>query len=523
MTPLNNNHHSLNGFQPPPTELLLQSAMDALPSHVAILNERGDIIGVNAAWRRFGSSNGYDHHDGGLGSNYLSVCESANGHDADEAGLVARGIQDITNERTEIFRLEYPCHSAKVRRWFTLQVARFDWEGHMRVITAHQNVTDLKLAQQAYAQSQQRLQTVVDTVVDGIFIVDESGIIESANPAACEIFGYQPESLLGQPIGHLMPDPYRKQYNDYIRRHRAVNSRRYAEVGHEVTGMRRSGDTFPMYLAMSRAYVGNRWIFTGIVQDLTPRKRMENEILEKERLQIELQKERELRELKNRFMSMISHELRTPLSVIQLSSDFLRRYADRMDAVDKEEAISTIQTQVSHLENMVDDVSALSRADSLDNGVRTETVDVLDLCSDVVANAQMLAADTHTITFDRNGDCGEKLLGDVKLLRQAFSNLLSNAVKYSDRGDPIRFEVDCLQMSYVVRVTDNGIGIPHKDQKKLFEPFHRASNVDARQGTGLGLAVTKRAIELHGGTIEFESEENVGTTFTITLPITDSP
>ncbi len=514
-------HLNHNGFQPPPAELLLQSAVDALPSHIAILNDSGNIISVNAAWRRFGESNGYEHDTSGIGTNYIDICEGSSGRDADEALMVAQGIQDIANERNQVFRLEYPCHSPKVRRWFTLQVARFEWEGQLRVITAHQNVTDLKLAQQAFAQSQQRLQTVVDTVVDGIFVADEKGVIESVNPAFCDIFGFQPESIVGQSIQALMPEPYNKQYMRYIRRHRSVNSRRYAEVGHEVVGLRRTGDTFPLYLAMSRAYVGNRWIFTGIVQDLTPRKRMEHEILEREKLQIQLKKERELVELKNRFMSMISHELRTPLSVIQLSSDFMRRYSDRMSDVEKEEAISTIQTQVQHLENMVDDVSALSRAETLDTGIRTETIDLLDLCRDVVANAQMLASDTHTIQFGGASTC-EPIIGDTKLLRQAFSNLLSNAVKYSDEGTTIYFAVTCFTDTVHISVRDEGIGIPEEDQAKLFEPFHRASNVEARQGTGLGLAVTKRAIELHGGNITFKSNANDGTTFTIELPLADS-
>lgn len=514
-------HLNHNGFQPPPPELLLQAAVDALPSHIAVLNEAGQIISVNAAWRRFGESNGYEHDSGGIGTNYINICETANGRDAEEAQLVARGIRDITNERNEVFRLEYPCHSPKVRRWFTLQVARFEWEGQLRVITAHQNVTDLKLAQQAFAQSQQRLQTVVDTVVDGIIVADEKGVIESVNPAFCDIFGYQPESIVGKSVQMLMPEPYNKQYMRYIRRHRSVNSRRYAEVGHEVVGLRRNGDTFPLYMAMSRAFVGSRWIFTGIVQDLTPRKRMEHEILEREKLQIQLKKERELIELKNRFMSMISHELRTPLSVIQLSSDFLRRYSDRMTDVDKEEAVATIQTQVQHLENMVDDVSALSRAETLDTAIRTEAIDLLDLCRDVVANAQMLASDTHKIHLEGSVVC-ERLLGDTKLLRQAFSNLLSNAVKYSEAGSNIYFRVSCYSEMVEVSVRDEGIGIPDEDQPKLFEPFHRASNVEARQGTGLGLAVTKRAVELHGGTISFKSKANVGTTFTIRLPMADS-
>ena len=510
-----------NHFEASP-EALLRSAMDALPSHIAILDQSGSIISTNTAWQRFGDANNYTDPQSGLGRNYLQICESATGQDAAEAGRVAQAIRDIINERESLFQMEYPCHSPDEKRWFMLQIARFEYAGDLRVITAHQNVSDLKQAQRAYAQSQKRLQAVVDTVVDGIFTADEHGTIETVNPAVCEMFGYEPEQIVGRSFHHLLAEPYANRYIKYLRRHRRVSSRRYAEVSHEVKGIRRNGDTFPMYIAMSRTHVGNRWLFTGIVQDITPRKRMEHEAIQREKLQVELEKEREMGELKNRFMSMISHELRTPLSVITLSSDFLRRYADRMPDAEKQETIDTIQTQVAHLENMVDDVSALSRAgaDSLDVNVHTEKIDMVDFCRDIAANTQMLAADTHRIRFEGETPC-PNLLGDKKLLRQALTNLINNAVKYSANGTTIHFELSHDDHNIYIRIQDEGIGIPEADQANLFEPFHRAENVGTRQGTGLGLAVTKHAIEMHDGGITFHSVEGQGTTFDITLPIVE--
>lgn len=500
-----------------PPELLLKSALDSLPSHVAMLNQQAEIISVNASWRRFGNANGYHDYESGIGLNYLRICENATGRDAEEAGKVAQAIRDVINERSDIFQLEYPCHSPKERRWFTLQVARFEWENELRVITAHQNVTDLKMTQQAYAQSQRRLEAVINTVVDGIFTVNEQGIIETVNPAMCEIFACQPQTLIGKSIRALMPQPYNTEYVNYIRRHRQINSQRYAEIRHEIKGLRQNGQEFSMYMALSRAYLDGRWLFTGIVQDLTTRQQVEQGRIENKSLRDDLQEERDLRELKNRFMSMISHELRTPLSVIMLSSDFLRRYSDKMSEEEKLDAISTIQTQIRYLENMVDDVSALSRADRVEDSLYTETINLLDLCSDIVGNARMLSSATHQIRFNSVGDYSD-MVADAKLLRQAFTNLLNNAIKYSDEGSEICFELICNETETIVRVQDQGIGIPEEDQPNLFEPFHRASNVETRQGTGLGLAVTKRAVALHGGSIFFESVLHVGTTFTIVLP-----
>lgn len=494
--------------------------MDALPSHIAMLDEAGEIISTNAAWRRFGEENDYTGDSFGVGSNYFEICKSASGKDAEDAHRVVHAIQGIIDERESLFRMQYPCHSPTEQRWFMLQIARFDHDGELHIVMAHQNITDLRLAQRAYAQSQRRLQAVVDTVVDGIFTSDENGVIETLNPAVCEIFGYEPEQIVGQNFRYLLAEPYSTRYTNYIRRHRKINSSRYAEVNHEVKGIRSDGTQFPMYIAMSRALVGDRWLFTGIVQDLTARKRIEHETFERERLQIELQKEREMNELKNRFMSMISHELRTPLSVIMLSSDFLRRYGDRMPDEEKTDTIATIQTQVKHLESMVEDVSALSRAGAgpLDINVHTQKIDIVDFCRDITANAQMLAADTHRIRFINETAC-PVILGDTKLLRQAFTNLINNAVKYSDHGTTVSLALDCDVDEIRIHIKDEGIGIPEADQANLFEPFHRANNVGMRQGTGLGLAVTKQAIELHDGTITFESVEGQGTQFFVTLPI----
>ncbi len=505
----------INGSQPfSQAELLLQSALDALPAHVAMLDDEGHIIRVNAAWREFADENDYRGTNHAMGANYLRICDEAQGRDAAQAAVVGRGIRDIMDERQRRFIIEYPCHGPADERWFTLQVTRFVWDGRMRLITAHQNVTDLRKVQQDLADSEYRLRTVLNAVVDGIFTTDANGLIESANPAAQAIFG---EDITGKPIGALMPEPYRSQYQQYIRRPLRHHGHSRAEVGHEVTGLRAAGSTFPMYLALNRAYLGDRWVFTGIVQDLTPRKIIEQDRLEKEKLEIALEKEREMRELKNRFMSMISHELRTPLSIIMLSSDFMRRYADQMSEEDKLECIMTIQTQVRHLENMVDDVGTLSRTDDAELDMHAEPFDLLDLCTDIVANMQMLAGNPQRITFDVNGACHD-IFADRKLLRQAINNLISNALKYSSAETAVNITLDCTPDGYVLDIADHGIGIPVIDQPALFQPFHRASNVGSTQGTGLGLAVTKQAVEMHGGSITFNSTEGIGTTFRITLP-----
>jgi signal transduction histidine kinase len=250
---------------------------------------------------------------------------------------------------------------------------------------------------------------------------------------------------------------------------------------------------------------------------MTLRKRMEVEALERQRLQIALEKERELRELKNRFLSMMSHELRTPLASIRLSYDMLHKYGTVSTEEERQQALDNIHTQVGYLADMVTDVSTLSRSESKGFAPMLEDTDLITYCRDVVEEFQFNYIRTHQIEFE----CDERVLRvpiDRKLLRRALTNLLSNAIKYSPQGGFVGFTLARHGKSAVIKVSDNGIGIPPEDHAHLFEPFHRARNASTIPGTGLGLPITRQAVELHGGSISFVTGSS-GTTFTIRLPL----
>jgi len=225
--------------------------------------------------------------------------------------------------------------------------------------------------------------------------------------------------------------------------------------------------------------------------------------------------------LKNRFLSMMSHELRTPLASIRLSYDMLKQYAEMATEEEKEQYLDNIQTQVEHLLDMVTDVITLSKSETESLGFIPEDADLITYCRNVVEEFQLTYHKTHQIEFE----CDETTIIapiDRRLMRRVLTNLLSNAIKYSLDGGRIWFYLDVDGTQAKIRVKDSGIGIPLEDQDRLFEPFHRAGNVDNVTGTGLGLAITKQAIEAHSGSISFSSEENRGTTFIITLPLSAS-
>jgi PAS domain S-box-containing protein len=492
-------------------EGFVQSALDALSAQVAILDKSGGIIGVNEAWRQFADQNGFRDSRYGIGTNYIKVCDAASASNSRDAPVIADGIRDVMQGRLNEFELEYPFHSPVEQRWFVVRVSRFKWYDDVRVIVAHQNVTELKRAQIELSESKRRIEAILNNVNNGILTIDTAGTITSTNRAATRIFGYPNDEFIGTHLSDIIDEPFDER-NPFKR----LNG----ELGHELVGKRKDGERFPVYFALNELQLDDGVLYTCIIQDITYRKRMEAEIVERERVQVALEKERELRVLKNRFLSMMGHELNTPLASISLSYDMLKKYGDVSTEEENEQALDNIQIQVGHLRDMVKDVMTLSRSESEGLEIDTRRANLITYCRDVVEEFQFGYQQTHNVLFE----CDEKHIDaqiDRRMLRRVFTNLLSNAIKYSPEGGDVifRLSVDHDQDVAVIEVTDSGIGIPQADVPRLFEPFHRAGNVDALPGTGLGLPIAKQVIELHGGTIDVETEMDVGTTFRTTLPL----
>lgn len=496
------------------SEHFVLSALDALSAHVAILDDRGTILAVNQAWRNFAQENGFGMPDYGVGTSYLGVCDVSSRRKSKDASLVGNGIRRVMRGQVAEFELEYPCHSPMEKRWFVVRVSRFDWYDHTRLIVAHQNVSELKRVQLEVTAGKQRLEAILDNISNGILTINLQGQIESANRAAARIFGYELAELAGLPIEEVVDIQFEG---------RKTFKRLNGSLGHEMIGRRSNGETFPIYLALNElALDDGSTLFTCIIQDITLRKRIEQESLENERIRVALDKERELRELKNRFLSMMSHELRTPLASISLSYDMLKKYAEVSTPEERQQALDNIRGQVDLLSEMVSDVMTLSRGEMENLTSEMADSDLVTYCSDIVEEFQFSYQETHQIDFE-SSERKLRLPIDRKLLRRAFTNLLSNAIKYSPQGGRVLFTLCRTEDEAIIQVSDEGIGIPAEDQAQLFEPFHRASNVSSLPGTGLGLAITRQSIERHGGSISVQSQPDQGTTFTVRLPLRNHP
>lgn len=490
----------------------MQSALDALSAHIAILDDSGGIIAVNRAWRDFADRNGFTGVNYGIGTNYLAVCDTSTRRNSNDAPLVALGIRDIMNGKLDEFEMEYPCHSPMQKRWFVVRASRFEWYNHTRLIVAHQNVTELKQIQIELAQSKRRIEAILDNVNNGIMTVDPKGMIRSANRAAARIFDYSLDELLSLHLVNLIDEEFNGQ---------ATFRKLNGEYGHELRGKHRDGTLFPIYLSLNELRLDDGSLYTCIIQDITMRKHMEEELVEKERMAVALEKERELRGLKNRFLSMMSHELRTPLASISLSYDMLKKYAKVSTPEERDQALDNIHVQVELLKEMIADVMTLSRGEADGFKISMEESDLITYCRDVVEEFQFHYHHSHQVDFE----CDIPVLRaeiDRKLLRRALTNLMTNAIKYTPMGGRVLFRLYVEGKDAYMEVQDSGIGIPPEDQVRLFEPFHRAGNVDNIPGTGLGLPITKQVIEQHHGEIRFSSEMGQGTTFILRLPLRHS-
>ena len=226
--------------------------------------------------------------------------------------------------------------------------------------------------------------------------------------------------------------------------------------------------------------------------------------------------EKELSELKSRFTSMISHELRTPLASIQLSTDFLRRYPDRLTEETAIRHMDKIQAQVRHLTNLLEDVLIFTKVDQVGMQLTLKEVNLKAFCAELASEVRVLHP-THQVVFK---DCPGDWTGsiDPKLSRQALMNLLLNAIKYSPEASTVTLTLERDDKDAVIQVADQGIGIPGADLARIFEVFYRAKNVDTVPGTGLGLAIVRQIAEAHHGFVFCESRVGVGTTFTLRFP-----
>jgi PAS domain S-box-containing protein len=282
----------------------------------------------------------------------------------------------------------------------------------------------------------------------------------------------------------------------------------------EVAVVDRDGKEIPVSFVglVLRSADGKPEYMACVARDITERRRAE------EQLRSALQTEKQLNQLKSNFISMVSHEIRTPLANILTSSEILGRYLDRLSDTERRDQLRVIAEAVDRMSDLLEDVLFFSRADAGRLAFQNEPFDLEAACRQCADGVVRSTGGRNPLRLKFEG-VTEPARGDQSLLGHIVTNLLANAVKYSAPGAPVDLELTRDGETAVLRVRDQGIGISAEDQKQLFIPFFRGQNAASHQGTGLGLVIVRHCVERHGGQIEIESAEGLGSTITVRLPI----
>ena len=366
---------------------------------------------------------------------------------------------------------------------------------------------------EALRKSEEKFRALFETSSQGIMLHDENEYLE-VNPAAVRILGYSSQQdLIGKHPKDTSP-PFQPNGE----RSEELASRYIAEclmnrsARFEWTARTGQGRDIPLEVILTRIEWGGRYLIQAFVTDITDRKNAEQELLKA------LAREKKLGELKSNFVSMVSHEFRTPLGIIQSSAEILRDYLDKLQHDERQEQLASIVRNTRRMAEMMENILVLGRLDAGKMDCRPAPVDLGNFCRRVV----------DEVRSDTECRCPIELLlsrGDLRgqadegLLSHIFTNLLSNAVKYSEPGSIVRLSVERHDDEAVCVVQDTGIGIPDADQTSIFMAFQRGGNVGDRPGTGLGLMLVKRCVELHGGKVSIASRLGKGTTVSVRLPL----
>ncbi|MCB0657678.1 MAG: PAS domain-containing sensor histidine kinase [Saprospiraceae bacterium] len=409
------------------------------------------------------------------------------------------------------------------------------------------------------------LTSVFETVIDAIVIIDSKGTMVRVNQAGAKLFGYDQDEMLGRNVSMVMPEPDHSRHDGYLRNYIQTGDAKIIGIGREVTALRKDGTKFPVRLAVSKVYIDNQLYFTGILHDLTKIKEAERKILElnheleekvhertrelsevvnrlldtnqklkyeveerakvqsallhnERELKIALEKEKELNELKTRFVSMASHEFRTPLSTILSSASLINRYTDAEQQERREKHISKIKNSVAHLTNLLNDFLSISKIEEGKLRLHQEPIEINAFCKDIIEEISLNVKDGQHVHCTLLPEPAV-LRFDKTMIRTILYNLLSNASKYSAESTVIELKVGVEDEHLELTVLDEGIGIPESEQKHLFDRFFRATNAGSIQGTGLGLHIVKRYVDLIGGNITFTSRQFKGSAFNVKLPL----
>jgi PAS domain S-box-containing protein len=400
--------------------------------------------------------------------------------------------------------------------------------------------------------------SLFENATEGILLSDSNGILTLANPAALKMFGYTENEMLGNKIEILLPNDIHAKHVDLRQGFTKHPGNRSMGSGRDLFARNKSGEVFPVEVSLSHYQKDNKMFVIAFVVDITQRKEIEKNLIKKQtelenvtheirKLNTELElrvderthilkealqkleqsqnelsealdKERQLNEIKSRFVSMASHEFRTPLSAVLSSASLLSKYTKEDEQEKRDRHIIRIKESVKHLNDILEDFLSLGRLNEGRVAADPSLFNLNEMIEETLSDLRLLLKEGQI--FKTRYETSEIIYADKKLLKNILFNLLSNAIKFSGENSEIELDAVIKEGSTEITITDHGIGISAEDQQHLFSSFYRGSNANNIQGTGLGLHIVKRYADLLKGSVHLQSKQGVGTTVKISFPST---
>ncbi len=402
-----------------------------------------------------------------------------------------------------------------------------------------------------FAKNNSIFKLLSEAVSEGLLVVNRDREIVATNKKADKMFGYRREELIDQPLNILISDSYKIGHHKHVDEYFNTHKSRKMGIERCLSGERKNKEKFPIEVSLNPFTIYDTDYVLALVFDQTEISKRDfkikelNEHLEKKirtrtlelretvamlkkeikrreeaekKMKFALQRERELNELKTKFLSLVSHEFKTPLSGILTSATLVGKYKGSNQQDKRDKHLKTIIGEVRHLNNILTDFLSMERIEKGKEIYKFAEFSLSKVVNEVVYNANMLLKNGQHINYPQNIE-DVLIYQDEKIVTLILTNLLYNSVKYSPEDSYIDILMDIEKDKMLLSIKDQGIGIPEKDQKHIFKRYFRAENALINQGTGIGLNIIKDHIENLRGKVYFKSKEKMGSTFTVELPI----
>ncbi|HSM62906.1 MAG TPA: PAS domain-containing sensor histidine kinase [Gillisia sp.] len=395
------------------------------------------------------------------------------------------------------------------------------------------------------------LKILSEAISEGIIMVNEDHYIVATNRSANTMFGYKTRELIDKPLSILIPNKYQNSHESHVSSFFNKGEHRQMGQGRDLYGVKKNKDLFPVEVGLNPFDIYGHKYVMALVIDISTRKTQEKQIqelnlkledriaertikLNKTVLELKseiykrkkaevlikesLKRERELNELKTKFLSLVSHEFKTPLGGILTSASLIGKYKTSEDQAKREKHINTITNKVRYLNNILIDFLSIEKLESGKSLYKIKNFSLDQLITEVIYDTNMILKEGQKINYPHDLD-GITLNSDERILELILFNILNNAIKYSPENKSIDISTSFKKDKLIITIKDYGIGIPEEEQKFIFNRYFRAENALLDQGTGIGLNIAKSHLENLGGTIYFESQEGIGSSFTVEIPL----